>query len=75
MSKKFGDQNYHLGHFAQRGLHEIANSLYPESSIPLRDHAGLYGSSEDRDMESSQANREAKHAEPQREHDEPELDC
>lgn len=43
MSRKIGDQNYDLGRFLQRGLHEISNALYPESPIPLRDHAGLYG--------------------------------
>ncbi len=55
MTRKFGEQNYDLGQFMQRGVHEIANSLYPESNIPLRDHAGLYGS---RENEYSQADRD-----------------
>jgi len=72
MSRKFGDQNYDLGRFMQRGIHEIANALYPESNIPLRDHAGLYGSTEQRDVEPSQADRDVKP--PELEHEEPDLD-
>jgi hypothetical protein len=70
---KFGEQNYDLERFMQRGLHELSNALYPESNIPLRDHAGLYGSTEHRDVEPSQADREAKHTGPEQEHDDPEL--
>lgn len=75
MTRKFGEENYDLGRFLQRGLHEFANGLYPESSIPLRDHAGLYSSKENRDVEPSQLDREIKPAAPELEHDEPELDC
>lgn len=71
---KFGEQNYDLERYMQRGLHEIANALYPESNIPLRDHSGLYGSGEQRDVEPSRADREMRQQEPEREHDEPELD-
>ena len=74
MTRKYGEENYDLGRFMQRGLHEFANGLYPESNIPLRDHAGLYGSAEHRDVEPSQADREIRSPTPELEHDEPELD-
>lgn len=48
---KIGERNYDLGAFVNRGWHELGNSLYPESNIPLRDHSGLYGRSESRDIE------------------------
>lgn len=51
MAEKFGAENYDLGRFMQRGVHEFANGLYPESNIPLRDHSGLYGKGESRDVE------------------------
>jgi hypothetical protein len=70
---KMGARAYDPVAFGMRGLHEIANSLYPESNIPLRDHSGLYGSKEDHDREPH-PNREVEHAEPEREYDEPELD-
>ena len=65
---KFGEHAYDLGAFMNRGVHEIANSLYPESNIPLRDHSGLYGKGESRDVEP----HEVEVKEPQR--DEPELE-
>jgi hypothetical protein len=73
---KIGEVNYDPERFMQRGLHEISNALYPESNIPLRDHAGLYGASEHRDVEPAQADREVQQAEPDQEQemDEPELD-
>lgn len=70
MTEKIGEKNYDLGTFIQRGLHEFANSLYPESNIVLRDHAGLYGAKENRDVEPSQPETKT----PELEHDEPELD-
>jgi hypothetical protein len=48
---KIGEKNYDLGAFVNRGWHELGNSLYPESNIPLRDHSGLYGRGENRDVE------------------------
>jgi hypothetical protein len=74
MSRKFGDQNYDWGRFMQRGVHEIGNALYPESNIPLRDHAGLYGSAENRDVEPSQADRDVKPPAPELEREEPDID-
>jgi hypothetical protein len=74
MAKKYGSDNYDLGRFMQRGLHEISNALYPESNIPLRDHAGLYGSAKDRDVEPSQLDREVKQPTVELEQEEPELD-
>lgn len=71
---KFGEHNYDLGRFMQRGIHEISNALYPESQIPLRDHAGLYANSEQRDVEPSQIDRDVKPPAPELERDEPELD-
>jgi hypothetical protein len=68
---KFGEHNYDLGRFGQRGLHEISNALYPESNIPLRDHSGLYGSNEKRDVEAPEKNLSG----PELEQDEPELEC
>lgn len=71
---KIGEQNYDLARFGQRGLHEIANALYPESNIVLRDHAGLYAATENRDVEASQPNREMTRAEPERVREEPEME-
>ena len=34
MSSKFGEHNYDLERFMQRGVHEFANALYPESKFP-----------------------------------------
>jgi hypothetical protein len=75
MSQKFGENNYDLSRFMQRGLHELSNSLYPESNIPLRDHAGLYASTESRDVEPAQTDREVKQQEAQVEREEPELEA
>jgi len=74
MSRKFGEENYDLGHFMQRGLHELTNALYPESSIPLRDHAGLYGTAERHDVEPSLPEREVEQEGPELEQEEPELE-
>jgi hypothetical protein len=47
---KLGERGYDLGAFVNRGFHELGNALYPESNIPLRDHSGLYGKGESRDV-------------------------
>ena len=65
---KVGETAYDLGAFFNRGVHEIGNSLFPESNIPLRDHSGLYAKAESRDVEP----HEVQMKEPQR--DEPELE-
>lgn len=74
MSGKAGENAYDLGTFLMRGWHELGNSLYPESQIPLRDHSGLYNHAEQRDVEPLQMDREARVAAPEMEHNEPELE-
>jgi hypothetical protein len=69
---KIGARAYDLGAFFNRGVHEIGNSLYPDSPIVLRDHSGLYGKEESRDVESSQSSREVRP--PEREISEPEME-
>ena len=64
---KVGARAYDLGAFFNRGVHELGNSLFPESNIVLRDHSGLYAG-ESRDVEP----HEVQMKEPQR--DEPELE-
>jgi hypothetical protein len=66
MTRKFGEQNYDLGRFLQRGLHELANALYPESQIPVRENSGLYGDA-GKQMERAQP-------QPRLERDQPELE-
>lgn len=69
---KIGEQNYHLGRFMNRGVHELSNAIvFPDSNVPLRDHSGLY-SKENQQPEN--AKEPEPQAPPEKEQEAPDLE-